>query len=373
VYDSYGSKSNHRFLLNYGAHIQNVRFDYFPPFNLNVKTLIFNLIINNIGFAVEDNREADGFCPNEVSLNLSISPSDPFYDVKMEFWTRPGYPLAETSFEKAINLCNNQLTQRGVKSSISATSINITALKGDEILSTSLTPRLSNFHCRLRSSSIDSFASSIKSVRICVLPNHESTKILFSLCRVLACNGAELMALSEQSSFSSNPGWNLLGFTSSSSSGNITFNRTCRDVRHPISLRNEKEALSILLNLIQSSLSKYPTSLAQDIDDLFNVNAYPLYSNRRHAKIQVKGEKEILHHFACLSHVGLSLVSIIEKELEYEKGDNMAQVEPNFDQALQSLDYDGNLSDGQKLIIFRYCFDVLGALRKEEIRKAQAL
>lgn len=36
VYDSYGQKCNHRFLLNYG-------------------------------FAIENNREADGFCPNEVS------------------------------------------------------------------------------------------------------------------------------------------------------------------------------------------------------------------------------------------------------------------------------------------------------------------
>jgi len=35
VYDSYGQKCNHRFLLNYG-------------------------------FAIENNREADGFCPNEV-------------------------------------------------------------------------------------------------------------------------------------------------------------------------------------------------------------------------------------------------------------------------------------------------------------------
>ena len=35
VYDSYGQKCNHRFLLNYG-------------------------------FAIENNRESDGFCPNEV-------------------------------------------------------------------------------------------------------------------------------------------------------------------------------------------------------------------------------------------------------------------------------------------------------------------
>lgn len=38
VYDSYGRKCNHRFLLNYG-------------------------------FSVENNIEADGFCPNEVSVH----------------------------------------------------------------------------------------------------------------------------------------------------------------------------------------------------------------------------------------------------------------------------------------------------------------
>lgn len=41
VYDSYGRKCNHRFLLNYG-------------------------------FSVENNIEADGFCPNEVSYYIYI-------------------------------------------------------------------------------------------------------------------------------------------------------------------------------------------------------------------------------------------------------------------------------------------------------------
>lgn len=40
VYDSYGQKCNHRFLLNYG-------------------------------FAIENNQEANGFCPNEVRRNAA--------------------------------------------------------------------------------------------------------------------------------------------------------------------------------------------------------------------------------------------------------------------------------------------------------------
>lgn len=51
VYDSYGQKCNHRFLLNYG-------------------------------FSVENNIEPDGFCPNEVPILLEFNPNDPLYEQK---------------------------------------------------------------------------------------------------------------------------------------------------------------------------------------------------------------------------------------------------------------------------------------------------
>ena len=80
VYDSYGQKCNHRFLLNYG-------------------------------FAVEDNSELDGFCPNEVPIELTVDMTkwstrnenggensnnsnddensiDPLFEARYEFWTR---------------------------------------------------------------------------------------------------------------------------------------------------------------------------------------------------------------------------------------------------------------------------------------------
>jgi len=59
IYDSYGQKCNHRFLLNYG-------------------------------FAVEDNREPDGFCPNEVSVAVSLKPNDPLAPRKQLLWIRDG-------------------------------------------------------------------------------------------------------------------------------------------------------------------------------------------------------------------------------------------------------------------------------------------
>ena len=77
IYDSYGQKCNHRFLLNYG-------------------------------FAVESNVELDGFCPNEVPLEVSLSPTDPIHDKKLEFWCRKDDPLV-----RRIRVCvsNNEDTK----------------------------------------------------------------------------------------------------------------------------------------------------------------------------------------------------------------------------------------------------------------------
>ena len=57
VYDSYGQKCNHRFLLNYG-------------------------------FSVENNVEPDGFCPNEVPVLLQLRDDDPLYDFKCSYFRR---------------------------------------------------------------------------------------------------------------------------------------------------------------------------------------------------------------------------------------------------------------------------------------------
>jgi protein-histidine N-methyltransferase len=57
VYDSYGQKCNHRFLLNYG-------------------------------FSIENNTEEDGYCPNEVPLLFHLLREDPLYDRKCSIWHR---------------------------------------------------------------------------------------------------------------------------------------------------------------------------------------------------------------------------------------------------------------------------------------------
>lgn len=59
VYDSYGSKCNHRFLLNYG-------------------------------FSIENNVESDGTCPNECSLAFKVRDDDAHRELKLGFWSRGG-------------------------------------------------------------------------------------------------------------------------------------------------------------------------------------------------------------------------------------------------------------------------------------------
>ena len=59
VYDSYGQKCNHRFLLNYG-------------------------------FSVESNVESDGFCPNEVPFLIGINQEDPLFEEKTSILRRDG-------------------------------------------------------------------------------------------------------------------------------------------------------------------------------------------------------------------------------------------------------------------------------------------
>lgn len=255
VYDSYGQKCNHRFLLNYG-------------------------------FAVEDNRELDGFCPNEVALLLLVPAGD---SLKLEFWSR-GEP------------------------------------------------------CRSRE----------KRVRVCV-SNNENTRLLFSLLRTLACNSEELSAVSNSMDGSA-VSRALFGDHRTS-----TFYRSCRDIRHPLNLRNERAAMHLLLEIVNGALSNYPTSLSQDVADLLDDYAYPRFSNKRHAKIQVRGEKEVLHHYQQWAKSALHVMKVMEAEFEGK------DVESSFEQVTSKMDEEEELHH----TIVRYCADVLGSLRREELKEVR--
>jgi histone-lysine N-methyltransferase SETD3 len=271
VYDSYGQKCNHRFLLNYG-------------------------------FAVEDNRELDGFCPNEVPLELELSSRDPFFERKLEFWSR-----GESAHDPT------------------------------------------------------------KRVRVCV-SNNENTRLLFSLLRTMAGNEEELLAVSNSMDGAA-VSRALFGMGDRNAS---TFYRSCRDIRHPLSLRNEKAAMQQLLAIVDETLSKYPTTLSQDMADLMDEAAYPRFSNRRHAKIQVRGEKEVLHHFRHWATAALDVMDVMEHEFTDEN-----EPQRTFEHVIREMEEEEGGVAGPHHTIVRYCADVLGSLRREEMkdirRKAAAL
>lgn len=255
VYDSYGQKCNHRFLLNYG-------------------------------FAVEDNRELDGFCPNEVPLLLKVPAGDSF--LKVDFWCR-----------------------------------------GES----SLSPE--------------------KRVRVCI-SNNENTRLLFSLLRTLACSEEELLVVTN-----SMDGSAVSRALFGGDHRTTTFFRSCRDIRHPLNLRNEGAAMHILLGIVEDTLSKYPTSLSQDVADLLDEHAYPRFSNKRHAKIQVRGEKEVLHHYRQWAMAALHVMEIMETEFAGRRGGE------SFEQVIAKMEEEEELHH----TIVRYCADVLGSLRREELKE----
>lgn len=279
VYDSYGQKCNHRFLLNYG-------------------------------FAVEDNRELDGFCPNEVPIDLTLIAADPLFPQKLEFWMRG---------ESALN------------------------------------------------------KSHIKRIRVSV-SNNENTRLLFSLLRALNCNADELQAISTPVT-----GDMRALFMGDHRGALSAYHRTCRDIRHPLTIRNERASMIYLLQNLSSTLAKYPTTLTQDQADLLDERAYPRLSNKRHAKIQVRGEKEVVHHYIQWARTALEVLDVIDQEVkdEQQKGgvevqlgrgvvpDDSMMRSGRFEYLVRRMEED---ETGLHHTIVRYCADVLGSLRREELK-----
>jgi hypothetical protein len=104
---------------------------------------------------------------------------------------------------------------------------------------------------------------------------------------------------------------------------------------------------------------------------------YPPYSNKRHAKIQVRGEKEVLHHFARWARTAMEVMDVLEQDLKEEQ---QRGVEVQLgrgvvaDDSSRSCGYDYIIrrmeedEDGVHHTILRYCADVLGSLRREEFK-----
>ena len=273
---------------------------------------------------MEDNRELDGFCPNEVPLELNLSLEDPLYQLKLDFWLRGEINLAASSA--------------------------LTSAKAHNALA--------------------------KRVRVCV-SNNENTRLLFSLLRTINCSPDEFRAItspvaSDMRSL----------FVAEHRSSLTSYYRSCRDIRHPLSLRNERMSMMNLLQIISVALAKYPTSLAVDKADLLDERRYPPFSNQRHAKIQVRGEKEVLYHFAQWARTALEVLDVIEQELKHEQQRGSVEVQlgrgvivnddipprhASFDSVIRKME-DDESADALHHTIVRYCADVLGSLRREELK-----
>ena len=366
VYDSYGQKCNHRFLLNYG-------------------------------FCVEKNVEMDGFCPNEVSLELGgwdELEEEQLYDTdgaskksrlaelicgdnreclenKLAFWTRGDVDTVGADyFGSSWHAIASHIGRMGGSTS-SAT---------DAASGTSTTEEAS-----IIAAPQQPIVLPAKRVRVCV-SNNENTRILFSMLRVLVCNNAELDRISwggRAESAASQRLYSIPGMAASSSQSAAL--RMCRDIRYPISLRNERCAMELLLEITERALSMYPTSFAQDTADLKDEKQFPMYSNKRHAKLQVHGEKEVLHHFKLWARTAIHVIDIILRELANEiKMISCASSEEStrkealetgtpceelgFDYVIQTMEDDDRCHN----TILRYCSDVLGAIRRDELNQISA-
>lgn len=398
VYDSYGQKCNHRFLLNYG-------------------------------FAVEDNTEVDGFCPNEVPIELILSPDDPLFESKHNLWIKgesdpisPSVGVVTSDYStndpvsalKAVVAAaavagGGSLHSQSLSLSMMQNAVEAAAATADlETLNKCISnlnsgngnQGINGQYWKVATESSSTSSSSkplLKRVRVCV-SNNENTKSLFSMLRFLSYNSEELRSFLTTPTLSigdnrypayvsrairgfSTPQSNTSPIMSISPTATLqqpAFYQTYRDIRHPVSIRNEREAMKLLLDIAISALDAYPSTLRQDVDDLMDERLYPRFSNRRHAKIQVRGEKEVLHHFALWAKTSLDVLEVIDREISLERQTEMEENEkidmenmPGFDYIINSMEEDEGFEHGVHHTILRYCSDVLGSLRKEELKRVK--
>jgi hypothetical protein len=181
-----------------------------------------------------------------------------------------------------------------------------------------------------------------KTVRVCA-SGDENTLLLFSLLRTLACNEEELNRLTDKSIRHSV--------------------RTFDEIFEPISLRNELAAMTLLKENVIEHLARFPATIEEDVGDLLDEESYPPFSNRRNAKIQVKGEKEVLFHFLLWAESAIHVINFIENDSEGWQG---------FEDAIEALQ-----EAEVHWSIVRYCDSVLGAElradRKEKRRSTTSM
>lgn len=230
VYDSYGQKCNHRFLLNYG-------------------------------FSIDSNTEPDGFCPNEVPILLSLYETDSLYERKCDLSSKePCFPS--------------------------------------------------------------------RRLRLCVSDN-ESTRLMLAMLRIIVADGKDMDQIF-------------------SSSGSY---KAIRDAQIAVNIVNESKALELLKFLCEKLLNAYPTTLLEDERKLRSNDIAP-FSNKRHALIQVKGEKIVLHHYIDLATTAIDLIKAPDNKV--------------FEDMMNDI------KNTKNSLIIQYCRTTIGRLRVESIKRTES-
>ena len=308
IYDSYGQKCNHRFLLNYG-------------------------------FAIENNTELDGYCPNEVPLELSPLLLNKLLETR-------GKKIVPKPVTGALDTAKSEFWCRDTPSTALAVGA-LSIVSGD-------TKTYSN-----QCASI----SYVKRIRVSV-SNNENTKAMMSMLRVIVADEDELSAIT---------------------CGGLYMYRTCKDVRFAISIKNERAALQLLLYVIEKALAQYPTTLDEDNAMLSSADLLPAFGNARHATIQVRGEKEVLHHYKKLAEIALTVIELNDAEFETAMKVSCSvhydfllfhqkkryQLSQSFIIFIFSfLDFSQTMQDSTHYTIVHYCADVIGSVLRENKRAA---
>mmetsp|Transcript_16561 Transcript_16561/g.25875 ORF Transcript_16561/g.25875 Transcript_16561/m.25875 type:complete len:552 (-) Transcript_16561:189-1844(-) len=273
IYDSYGQKCNHRFLLNYG-------------------------------FAIENNTELDGYCPNEVPLELSPLLLNELLEAR-------GETISSKPVTGALDIAKSEFWCRDTPAATALTVGALSIVSGD-------TKTYSN---------LCASSSYVKRIRVSV-SNNENTKAMMSMLRVIVADEDELSAIT---------------------CGGLYMYRTCKDVRFAISIKNERAALQLLSHVVEKALAQYPTTLDEDNVMLSSPDLLPAFSNARHATIQVRGEKEVLHHYKKLAETALTVIELDDTE---------------FENAIKTM------QDSTHYTIVHYCADVIGSILRENKRAA---
>ena len=131
-----------------------------------------------------------------------------------------------------------------------------------------------------------------KRLRLSADARSASTRQAFAILRVLNANGAEIAHLKAPAATPDFP------------------SRRRPSPQEPISLRNEIAMLHSLRDLMASMLAAYPHTLAEDDDTLVSDTTLEPFSNRRHALLLVRGEKQVMHYYVDFATKCLEVLAL---------------------------------------------------------------